>query len=241
MIRFHLEDRNFGGRIFRPRPEIYISEAKDLVVIATPWGPREAAKRTIDRMLDYIALARDDRETTSPFERLSCLSPMGNNLRIATFLANELIYRDDNRDEFHSGVEVLALASAGNEVVWMQVGGPQIYISRQGRPLVALGSQPDLSFDMSGDQILPPLPSQMLGLDSTVNVTLNSFRARQGDQLVLLSHSRPTSEIYRAQGPHINLNEFTRLLSSQDSTCPFWLGHVSLKTDHEHGDIEDKV
>jgi hypothetical protein len=231
MVKFKVEHRSYGGKIFRPRPEVYISEANDLVIIATPWGAREGARKIIDRMLDFLALANSDRETTSPFQRLSCLSPMANNLRISAFLANDLLYRDDNREEFRSGVEVLAIAASGNEVVWLQVGNPQILISRGHKGLLPLGSQSDLSLDLSEDIPLPPLPGHLLGLDSTANPTINSFRANKNDQLILLSHSRPSSKIFGLSSSKLTVDGITRLLATEDQESPFWICQVKIEVD----------
>lgn len=228
-MELKFDERPYAGKTFRPRPEILLDEQSRLLIVATPWGPRTAARKVIDKMTDYLALAREDNETTSPFERLSCLSPQANNLRIATLLANEALYREDNRLEYHSGVELFAATIDDNEFVWVQAGSPQILLSREGRSPISLGAQIDLSADLSeGDTFLPPLPSQLLGLDSSLNLNLNSFRARAGDRIILLSHSHPTQTFYAMKSDELNLDSISRTLAVQHPDLAFWVGLLSI-------------
>jgi hypothetical protein len=224
------EERPYSGTSFRPRPEIHLDTQSNLLIVATPWGNRSSAKKVIDRMVDYLVLAREDREATSPFERLSCLSTDANNLRIATLLANEALYREDNKQEYHSGVEIFAAMLEDDEFVYLQAGCPQILLGRKGRTLLPLGSQVDLAFDLSiGNEILPPLPAQMLGLDSSVYMTINSFRARPDDKVILLSHSHLPETIFTMTGEEANLDHVSRTLAQKYPDLAFWLGIVKLQ------------
>jgi hypothetical protein len=228
-MNLKFEERPYSGKTFRPRPEIFIDPQSHLVVVATPWGPREAARKVIDRIGDYLSLAREDREATSPIERLSCLSTQANNLRIAALLANEALYRDDNRSEYRSGVELFAAMLEENEFVWVQAGNPQILLGRRGRNLLPLGSQVDLSFDLStGSEILPALPGHLLGLDNTLNLSINSFRARAGDRVVLLSHSYPAHSVYTMKDSEASLDSISRSLALAHPDLAFWLGILSI-------------
>ena len=74
-----IQERSYGGKLFRPTPETHIEEDGSFGVIATPWGSRGAAKRTIEILTDYILSARHDMEATSPFQKLTCLSALANN------------------------------------------------------------------------------------------------------------------------------------------------------------------
>src|SRR5580700_8765484 len=101
----NLKERSYSGTMFRPAPEIYIEEDGSIGIIATPWGSRQAAKKIIDVLKDYILSARQDMEATSPFQLLTCLTPLANNLRVGVMLANDLLYREDNKAEYTTGVE----------------------------------------------------------------------------------------------------------------------------------------
>lgn len=228
-MSFVFEERPYSGRHFRPRPEIHLDRQSNLLIVATPWGPRSAARKVIDRMTDYLMLAREDREATSPFQHLSCLSSQANNLRIAALLANDALFRDDNRSEYKSGVEIFAGMLEDDEFVWLQGGNPQILLSRKGRSLQPLGSQIDLAYDLSeGEQIMPALPAQLLGLDSTLNLNINSFRAQPGDRVILLSHSHLPDPLFKMKASDVTLDKLSRELASSHPDLAFWLGILKI-------------
>src|SRR5688572_90445 len=129
-----ITERSYGGKIFRPRPEIHLSPGGDLLIVATPWGPRSSAKKAIQVIQDHLQSARSDQEATSPFSHLTCLSPLANSLRAGIKLANDVIYSEDNKNEYISGVELFVFSRRGAEAVWAQVGFPAAYLDRLQRP-----------------------------------------------------------------------------------------------------------
>ncbi|MES2964550.1 MAG: hypothetical protein V4760_11710 [Bdellovibrionota bacterium] len=228
-MNLKLSERPYSGTTYRPRPEIHVDAASGTFIVATPWGPREAARKVIDRMNDYLALAREDQEATSPFQKLSCLSDQANALRIATLLANEALYREENRTEYRAGVELFAGLINDDEFVWLQSGNPQILLARPGRTLIPLGSQIDLAYDLSeGGELLPALPSQLVGLDSSINLNINSFRARGGDKLVLISHSHLPTTLFGLAESEVTVDSLSRHLSRVHPDHAFWLGVLEL-------------
>lgn len=228
-MNLSFSERPFSGQTFRPRPEIHIDTASNTIIVATPWGSRESARKVIARMSDYLVLAREDSEATSPFQRLSCLSTLANRLRIATLLANESLYRDDNRNEYRSGVELFAGVLEQDEFVWLQSGNPQILLSRPGRKLLPLGSQIDLSFDFSeGSELLPGLPSQLLGLDSSLNLSINSFRARPGDKIAMVSHSHLPENVFGLEASQISVEGLSKAVASANPNHAFWVGVLNI-------------
>jgi hypothetical protein len=225
-MNFKFSYRPYSGKQFRPTPEVHTDDKT--LIVATPWGNRDAAKKSIDRILEYLILCNEDREATTPFQRLSCLSTGANNLRVAALLANESIYREDNNIEYRNGVELFAMSLSEGELVWIQIGQPQILLARKSRQVISLAGSMDLSFDMSdGDDLLPSLPNQLLGLDSSMNLTINSFRPQDQDQLVLLSHSQMPREIYQLESDELKLDTMSQKLSRMNPQLAFWLGLIA--------------
>jgi hypothetical protein len=222
-------ERSYGGKTFRPRPEIHFSADTRLLVVATPWGSRSGAKKVVEIIVDYYTSSLQDLEATSPFEKLSCLSPVANSLRIATLLANDRLYREENKSEFTVGVELFVAAIDRYDVVFVQVGHPNILLGRQGRGLIPLGSHMDLALDVSGtNKILSPLPSHMIGLDPSANMTIGSFRPQTNDQLVLISRSAMSDRVYLLSQSEWNLEVISRSLSENHPDLAFWAGLLSL-------------
>jgi hypothetical protein len=220
---FKFSFRPYSGKQFRPTPEVHQDEKS--LIIATPWGQRDSAKKVIAQILNYLMICNEDREATTPFQRLSCLSTSANNLRIAILLANETLFRGENNEEYKSGVELFAMIRSEGELVWLQIGQPQIFLLRENRSVISLGGSMDLAFDLSNEfDLLPSLPNQLLGLDSSLNLTINSFRPQAKDKILLLSHSQVPSEIYNIESQNLKLDQLSKTLSERDPQLAFWLG-----------------
>lgn len=230
MTSLTFEERSYGGKNFRPTPEVHLDSQAGLLIVATPWGPRAGARTVIERMTDYLRLARDDGEATSPFSRLSCVSTQANHLRTAALLANEALFRGENREEYKTGVELFAGLVHDDEFVWLQAGNPQVLLCRDGWTPLPLGSQMDLAYDLSPDEdrLLPPLPAQLLGLHSTVNIHLNGFKPRSNDRLVLISHSHLPGPLFTRAATDLPLDDLAKALAGIHPGPPFWLGILEI-------------
>ncbi len=219
------EERSYSSHLFRPRPEVHVERDESLIIIATPWGPRGAARKAIQIIQDYYLSSRQDSEATSPFAKLTCLSPMANDLRIAVKLANDSIYHEDNKREFVSAIELFALARTKEEIVWTQIGQPFALLDRPQRPLTPLGTMQDLSVEFSVNaKALPPLPHKLLGLDNSSDFAIESFRPQYQDRLILISRSGLAPSLFALSPADRNLAQISEILSQDDVDLPFWAG-----------------
>lgn len=224
-----LHERSYSGRLTRPVPEVEIAEDGSFGAIATPWGTRQAARRVIETLRDYTLSARQDMEATSPFQKLSCLSPLANSLRVAVMLANDSLYREENKAEYTAGVEVLVFAHANHELAFAQVGAPHLLLARAGLPWLPLSVQIDMSTELSRkDDLLAPLPQNLLGLHGTTNMNVHSFKTQPGDRLVFLSHSLVSQPLSQLTFDGAELNTVSSLLAQRYPDLPFWLGIFEL-------------
>lgn len=218
-----------GDKSYRPLPEIYFSESDQLLLVVTPWGPRSSSQRVIQIMSEYFRAARQDREVTSPFERQTCLSPIENDLRIATLLANDLIYREENNQEFISGAEVFAIAMNENELAYLQVGFPSILLARTNCNVQPLSAGMDLAFDLHPGRSLPPLPAKVLGVDPTLNLVVGGFRHQKNDQIFLLSANSLPAEVFHHEFTQTNaLESLCETIVRHNPSEPFWAGVIQL-------------
>ncbi|HMN67270.1 MAG TPA: hypothetical protein PKC28_01905 [Bdellovibrionales bacterium] len=227
MSRF--EDRSYSGKLLRPTPEIHLEEDGSFGVIATPWGGRASARKVIDTLKDFVLSARQDNEATSPFQKLSTLSPLANSLRAGIMLANDLIYREENKAEYLSGVEVLAFAHLEGELAFAQVGYPHLFLLRAGLPWIPLSVQIDLATEMSRPpKILPPIPQNLIGLHTTTNLNISSLKTQPGDRLAFLSHSVVSHPLFGMNADQSDLDSISQSLSRGHPDLPFWLGLLAL-------------
>lgn len=221
-----LVERSYRGKQFRPTPEVLLDEATGLFILATPWGPRSSAKKAIQSIRDLFSAAQQDAEVTSPFQNLTCLNPVGNVLRSAVLMANDLIYREDNKNEYVSGVELLVLAFNQHEWVWIKIGQPNLLLDRFEHFILPISAAIDYSTSYSTKHALyqAPLPSDMLGLHTTSNISVQSFKPSAGDRLILLSRTHVNPALLSVRPPQRQLEALTQRLAEENPEMPFWLG-----------------
>jgi hypothetical protein len=224
-----IQERSYSGNLFRPRPEVHLDSSGQLLIVATPWGPRSSAKKVVQLIIDHFNSSRDDNEATSPFSRLTCLSVLANHLRTAVKLANDLIYNEDNKNEYMSGIELFVMAKSGSEICWIQTGMPCPILDRTNSPLAQLGSSQDLALEFSrSTQLLAPLPSKLLGVDITSDFATESIHPTMHDRFIILSRSGSNAEVLRLAPGDRSIESISRILSTEDPELPFWLGIVEI-------------
>lgn len=231
-----IEERSYSSKIFRPKPYLHRESDGSLLIVATSWGHAEHAVRVADEITKYMTAAKGDVEVTSPFEFLPTLSDQANQLRISMMIANDILYRGENKAEYISGVEILALSRSGQELAWAQIGGPHLLFRRRGRPLVPLATAFDHAFELSlsGD-VPPPLPSRLLGVDPTCHIVAGDLQVSDQDRLVLLSSSVLPESLW-GLSDHLDLAHLTQRMAREDGDAPFWLGIVDL---NENSDLSN--
>lgn len=218
-----LQQRSYGGKIFRPKPLVHQEE--NLLIVATCWGVGDQTSLVVDEISKCVVAAASDVEVTSPFEYWPCLSSASNGLRRAVLLANELVYRTENKSEYRVGYEVLVLYKNKTQLTWAQVGGPAVLVKRPQRSLLPLLTQQDVSGEFAGE--LSPIPVQLLGLESSCQVICGDSLWHENDQLVLASCSRlPRSFWTESQNSEISLEKVTEWMVKENPDTPFWLATI---------------
>lgn len=221
------EEQSYNSKWFRPSPEIYLDDGGTLLIVSTAWGSPNGAKKVNQTISDYFLASTADREVTTPFRRLTCLSSLANSLRIATLLANDRIYREDNREEFSTGVELFAAALNGSEFVYVQIGHPNLLVLPPMGSPQPLSVQADLSFDIARDQdAVPPLPGQLLGVEETCNFAVQSFQIKQGDKLLLVSRTLFSPLLVQPKSFDVSIDKIGHSLAKEKPQLPFWLGLI---------------
>lgn len=224
-----LVERSYSTKMLRPRPLIHSEDDGSLVVIATSWGQPEHGQRALDEVVKYVSAAKSDVEVTSPFEFLACVPDEVNYVRTALLLANDLLYRGENKMEYFSGVEILAMFRRGNMLAWAQVGNPSIFAQRTGKRLQPLQMGLDLSTEFNTqDKTLPPMPTELLGLEPSCNIQCGHSTLKAGEQVVLLSASSIANSLLTREPGKFDLNIVTQKMIQEDPEAPFWLGLIDL-------------
>ncbi|MDG0817064.1 hypothetical protein [Bdellovibrio svalbardensis] len=224
-----LQERSYSTKVLRPKPLIHSEDDGSLIVIATSWGQPEHAQRALDEVVKYVNAAKADVEVTSPFEFLTCLTDEVNYVRTAVLIANDMLYRSENRTQYFSGVEILALFKRGPQVAYAQVGCPSLLLQRNRQKLQPLSMGVDLSSELTETVgSLPPLPGQLLGLDPTCSIQCGHTYVREGDQLVLLACPSVATSLWTRDAYQADLGDITNRMIQESPNTPFWLGLVAV-------------
>ena len=168
----------------------------------------------------YVQAASGDVEITSPFDFLTCYSTEINALRVATLIANDALYRQENKMQYTSLVEFIAVQKKNNQVAWLQSGQPQILLRRKNQEF-----QP-LSVSYQDDQSFPsedasPLPMLGLGLENSCSFQVGEASFQPGDQLLFVSAALWSSVL--SAGAGVSFEKLGKALSASNKNLPFWL------------------
>ncbi|MGZ3745840.1 MAG: hypothetical protein ACXWRE_00805 [Pseudobdellovibrionaceae bacterium] len=225
-----IEERSYSTKALRPRPAIYTESDGSFLAISTSWGNPEDGLRVNEDIAKYIQAAKADVEITSPFEFLSSLTNEANYLRIATLISNESLYRGSNQNDYQAGLEILLLLRKGSQIAYAQVGSPHLLIQKKSGLVAPISVSYEAGFEMSAESqdLLPPLPQALLGLDRSLNIRTGDFRFDEGDRLILYAGGFwPRSLWHTDQSSNLQL--LTQKLVQVSPESPFWLGLVSFE------------
>ena len=152
-----------------------------LFIFTRCWSGPEIQQKVVDEISHFLSAANADLEVTTPFEYLSSLSSVANKVRISLLLANDLIYKTENKETYNQGCEIALVYQKDHEVVCASIGrfsftsvvdAEQICISTGGQLL---------------DRIVL-LPTQLLGIDIIPNIQVNSVASRQINEIRIESN-----------------------------------------------------
>ncbi|MCB0390082.1 MAG: hypothetical protein KDD58_02270 [Bdellovibrionales bacterium] len=217
--------RNYSSQFYKPQPVINDDLERTLLTIATPWGSKSGANKSTEIIHNFYLSARGDQEATSPFERMRHLSQEANDLRIAVLFANEKIYNEDNNDEYVTGCELVSMVQVGNEVHFIQVGQPAIYLIRNGISLLPMACHLDMSMNSSTEKnLISPMPSKLIGLEKTIDFSVHTFVPQVRDKIIFLSRTFAPSKIFNMDFSSVNLDSLTIEISRENPNNPFWIG-----------------
>jgi len=148
-------------------------------------------------------------------------------------ICNESLYRSDNRGEYAAGLETLILYRKENKVAYAQVGAPNLLLEKPGSGLAPISANCDTGFEL-GSQLegseMAPLPRELLGIDSNLNIRCGDFRITAGDRLFLYSGIFWTDTLWKGAASGSLLPQVTQNIVRKNPDSPFWIGIVSFES-----------
>ena len=205
-----------------PRAEVLFLDEQKLLLIAIPWGNREPAADFLQQISEFYLASHTDEEATSPFQRIANLGTAGNNLNVAIQLANQKLYREINTKEWISGIQLMAAVQEQNEVIWAEYGGSSLFLKRANQNLHPLHISYDLSFDYNKSNILPPLPSKLLGVEPDIYLNFGSLKVKKNDSLFFVANSSLQLQDYQKSN-FADLETLKQSILKQNANQALWL------------------
>lgn len=220
-----LSTRPYGGKLFRPIPEVHISEDQTLVIVATPWGNNSIAKDFINGVTTYWRDSSRDTNKTSSYTPDDGLSHTEHLFKMAVMAVHEDLKDKYNEEELSAGLEVLCLLKNQQKLCWFQVGGPSLVLVRE-KSMLPLFHPVDFSHDFSTPEMsLAPLPKDLLGVQQQVNLTVGGMKLHKGDRFLMVSRTSIPSSFFQTMNPEtMTLDEATLHFAKDNENQPFWLG-----------------
>jgi hypothetical protein len=220
-------ERSYRTESIRPRPWFYYDEISQTLLLLTPWGITDSLSAIQEKIqqivVEYINLASEGFDITNPFEKLNCLSRKANHLRVASLLVNDYLRRNVNNNEFKIGFEFLLMTHDEQELVWAKVGMPHLVLlhTENSPTILATGLETVLNSNS-------PLPLELMGIESTVNLQIGSYNYNPQDRLFLLSHSYLPKNLLDFENNQASFSEIFLKLSKNKTMGPFWLAEFKV-------------
>ena len=219
----NFEERSYNSHLIRPRPLVYIDPNESFIIVLTAWGATEGLNRILDNIKQHLQTVKQDEELTTPFQNILSLSDEANDLRVATLMTNDLVFRGLNQDKYQVVVEACFINLKKRHAAWSQMGSPHLFLRKKNRAPQPLSCFPESRSDLQNF----PLPVHFLGAEPTIAPRCGDLYLEKGDEIILLSSSIIPTEIWSLKNKS-SLEDWTQAISAKNETQPFWLGRLKL-------------
>jgi hypothetical protein len=220
----------FKEKIYRtknakyPTPKISFEEKDNLLIAVWAWGAQDSAQKVLDIIKDYYLSARTDIEATSPFPISADLSLPANHLKIGVMLANDIIAKENNNEEYTSGIEVFCACKNQKEVNFVHVGGPSVLSLRPEQAPTTYLQHNHLGHEFNF-KIESPLPKELLGIKQRQYIPCKSIRMQEKEHFVLVQRDYLPLLTTKDQ----DLLSIENSLIKDNSELPFWICEFSFR------------
>ena len=210
-----------GNFVFLP-PVKFSNSDENLLVLATPFGDTEQLQEALEKMVTQFEGLIADPDSTSPYSKLTCLTPTENLLYTSTQFLNDYIYSNHNKDHLDLGCDFCLLYKKNKMVYLSQIGWPLIVLHHDKKNIPISAEYSKAPMDKENGTYLP---WHILGLDSSVNAKIQSFAVDEKSKLLLLkSNENPDGLLTLYPSSLESIAEsFVEVHPNQG----FWLGEVS--------------
>ncbi len=186
-----------NGQFKLPQTQVYEFLDDQLLIFLRSWNGTDSNQKVIDEITHFLSAANADLEVTTPFEYKQSLSSLANKVRISILLANDLIFKTDNKEQLYLGYELAVIFKNHNELAWANIGRFEISAKKMDNEFqLCYGGQ------FLDDQIL--LPVGLLGLDRDPSINAGSISVKNVDQVQIVSNYLHNSTYWQALISEVN-------------------------------------
>lgn len=180
-----------NGKFKLPPTNVYSLLDDHLLIFLRSWNGADANQKVIDEINHFLSAANADLEVTTPFEFVENLSSLANKVRISILLANDVVFKTENKEQFQQGYEIAVIFKNNNELAWSTVGRFELSAQKQASFFsISHGGQ------FLDDQVL--LPVALLGIDREPKVLSGSIGVKNLEKLEVCSEFGEKSTFWEA-------------------------------------------
>ncbi len=220
MINFE----SFGYRghfVFSP-PITVKGKDEKLILLATPYGNPDHITEGLNKFILEFENLMLDPDTTSPFAKLTCYDSISNNIHVCTQYLNDYLYSSYNKDKINVGCDFICIYKTKHSIYVVQIGWPLLLLYNN-KKLLPISSE--YSFTPLEPEHAPFLPTNLLGLESSVSFKVQQMNTSKDSELLILkSNEAPDSLI--SLYPN-SIEDIAKVFAKESPEQGFWLGKVS--------------
>lgn len=209
-----------GNFVFTP-PQVYKDASEKLIIISTPYGHPEILDEAIERMISEFSAQMTDLDSTSPYAKLTCLTPIENNIYTSIQFLNDYLYSNNNKDKINFGCDLFCLFKHEKKIIFSQIGWPLTVLHQNNKNIPISSDYSKKPNDLDQGVYLP---CHLVGLDSSINIKIQNIDLTKKNALLLLkSNETPDGLLTLYPSP---LEKIAESFVSLNPNQGFWLGSI---------------
>lgn len=176
--------RGASGLHKMPKTDVTLLLDDRLIIFIRSWNGNEINQKIIDEIHHYISSIEADIELTNSFEFVEHLSSLANKIRVSILLANDAIYRSENKEFYQNGAEILVIYKNKTELVWASIGRFKIETIKNNQPMLSSTVIYDSGTRLDNSVLLPV---SLLGLIKNPEIQIGSVSVKNLKQIQISS------------------------------------------------------
>lgn len=217
-----LESFGYRGNFVFSSPLKAQNAENSLLAIATPYGDSEVVSLALEKMISEFETRVTDPDSTSPYSKLTCLTPTENQIYTCIQFLNDHLYSNYNKSQLDVGCDILILYKKDHTLYFSQIGWPLVILNHKKNNLPISSEYSILPSNIKNSAFLP---NHLIGLESSINAKVQSFNIDEESHILITKSNSNPHHLLKSYPS--KLEDIAKAFVSQDKNQGFWLGEVS--------------